>query len=106
METTYQTPVRTENDELDIRGVLLLAAYAGGIIMTIALATGAAAVLVSFTAGLGQFVLVAAGWLAVISASPEIAKRGTKRLAEIEFGQRTPRTSRAVTSVVRYILAK
>lgn len=106
MASTYPTDVRTDNDSLDSRAVLLLSAYAGGIIATIAVATGAAALLAGFTTGLGQFVLVAAGWIAVVSASPEIAERGTKRLAELEFAQRAPRSARAVHTVVSYFVAR
>lgn len=106
MATTHSTDVRTDDDSLDHRAVLLLVGYAGGIIATIVLATGAAALLAGFTTGLGGFVLVAAGWLAVVCASPEISERATKRLAAIEFGQRAPRSSKAVTAAVSYLLTR
>lgn len=106
MATEHRPSVRTTTDHPDVRGVLLAVAYAGGILATVAAATGAAAVLAGFTAGLGQFVLVAAGWLVVVSVSPEIARYGTKRLAEIEFAQHAPRSSKAVTAVVSSLLTR
>lgn len=106
MATTHPTQVRTDAEQPEVRRVLLTVAYAAGIIGTIAVATGVAAVLASFTAGLGQFVLLMAGWLGVVSASPEISERATMRLAEVEFGQHAPRSTRTVNAVVTYLVAE
>lgn len=106
MATTHPTQVRIENDPIRSRSVVLLAAYAGGIILTMTVATATAAVLVGFTAGLGQFVLVAAGWLVLVSAAPELSKRATIALGDVAFERRAPRTSRAVTAALAYVLAK
>ncbi len=106
MATTHTTQIRTDSDRLDAHGVLLAAAYVGGILATIAAATGVAALLASFTSGLGAFVLVAAGWLVVVSASPEIGERIAFRLDRVDFATRTPRSSRAVTAAVAYLLAR
>lgn len=106
MATTYHPSIRTDTDSLDASGVLLLAAYAGVLTATVALATGAAVLLVGVTNGLGGFVLVAAGWLTLVSAAPAFAAHGTKRLAELEIAQHAPRSSRAVTAVVSSLVAK
>lgn len=106
MATEHHPSVPTTTDHPDVRGVLLAVAYAGGILLTVAAATGVAAVLAGFTTGLGGFVLVAAGWIGVVSASPEIAKYGTKRLAALEIAQHAPRSSKAVTTVVSSLLSR
>lgn len=106
MATQYQHVVRNDSDNPDIRGVLLAVGYGSGIVVTIGLATGAAALLASFTQGLGQFVLLAGAWLFVVAASPAISKRGVRRLDEIEFSQRAPPTNRAVQAAVAYLVAK
>ena len=106
MATTHSTRTRTADDSLDAHGVLLAVAYAGGVAATIAVATGAAALLAGLTAGLGQFVLVAAGWLAVVCASPEVGGRVARRLDRVEFASRAPRTSRAVTGALAYLLSR
>lgn len=106
MATQHHNVVRNDSDNSDVHGVLLAIAYAVGIVATFGLATGASVLLASFTQGLGQFVLLAGAWLFVVSASPEISKRGVRRLDEIEFSQRTPRSSRAVQAVVASLIAK
>lgn len=106
MATTHPTQVRTDAEHSGVRQVLLTLAYAAGIIATIAVATGVAAVLAGFTAGLGQFVLLLAGWLGVVSAAPELSERATIRLAEIEFGQHAPSSTRTVHAVVTYLVAE
>lgn len=106
MATTDLTTVRTDDDRFDARDVFLPAAYAGQILAIVAAATGVAALLAGFTTGLGGFVLVAGGWLAIVSAAPSLAKRGTATLASLEFGRRAPRSARAVDAVVTYVLAR
>lgn len=106
MATTHSIQVHTKNGTIHARGVLLLTAYASVVMLTIGLATATAAVLASFSAGLGQFILVAAGWLAVVSASPALARRATVYLDSNEFGRRIPRASRAVTAALTYGLGR
>lgn len=106
MATIDPLSLRTDNNQLETRDVLLISAYAGQILATIATATAIAVLLVGFTTDLVGFVLVAAGWLAVVSASPNLAKRGTARLADLDVGQRAPRTTRAVDAVRTYVLAR
>lgn len=106
MATTHPTQVPTDDEQPHVRRVLLTATYAGGIIATIAVATGVAAVVASFTAGLGQFVLLAAVWIGLVSTSPELSERVTRRLAEVEFTQLAPRSTRTVNAVVTYLVAE
>ena len=106
MATTHTTQIRTADDRLDAHGVLLAIAYAGGVLATVAAATAVAALLASFTSGLGAFVLVAAGWLVVVSASPEIGKRIALRLDRVDIASRAPRSSRAVTAAVTYLISR
>lgn len=106
MATTHRTAVRTDVDRPDVRSVLLTTAYAASILGTLAVTTGAAIWLASQTSGLGGFVLVAGGWLAVVSASPALGKRIVARLAEIDVGQHAPRSSRVVNAAVTYVLAR
>lgn len=106
MATQHSTAVRTDDDHPDVRGVLLAVAYGAGVLGTVAAASGAAVLLAGFTQGLGQFLLLAAGWLAVVSASPNLSMRGVQRLAQVEFGQRAPRSSRAVHAAVAYLVAE
>lgn len=57
LATTRHTSIRTDTDSLGASDVLLLAAYAGGVIATVTLATGAVILLARVTDGLGGFVL-------------------------------------------------
>lgn len=106
MATQHHSVVRNDSENPDVRGVLLAVAYGAGIVATIGLATGAAVLFANFTQGLGQFVLLAGAWLFIVSASPEISKRGVRRLDQIEFSQRAPRSSRAIQGAVAYLVAK
>lgn len=106
MATTNLPSVRTDTDRFDARSLITPAAYAAQLLAIIAGATGAAVLLVGFTTGLGGFVLVAGGWLAVVSASPALAERGTARLSQLEFGHPTPRSTRTVTAVIASLLAR
>ena len=106
MATTHRTAARTATDHPDVRNALLTLAFVGGVVGTVAAATGAALLLATLTDGLGGFVLVAGGWLAVVSASPALAKRGTARLAEIDLAQHAPRSSRAVHAVAAHHFAR
>lgn len=106
MATIDSRSVRTDTDQPDVRRTLLFATYVGQLLVTIAAATGLALLLAGFTTGLGQFVLLAGSWLAVVSASPELAKRGTARLVELEMAHRAPRSARAIGAAVTYVLAR
>lgn len=106
MATDHRPSVRTATDHPDVQGVLLTVAFAAGVVGIVGVATGAAILLASLTDGLGGFVLLAGGWLAVVTASPAVAKRGTQRLAEIEFAQHAPRSSRAVRAAVALVLPR
>lgn len=106
MATTNLSTVRTDPDRFDARALIMPAAYAAQLLAIIAGATGAAVLLVGFTAGLGGFVLVAGGWLAVVSASPALAERGIARLSQLEFEHRAPRSTRTVTGVIASLLAR
>lgn len=77
---------------IDLRDAVLLVAYAGCLLATVATVTGVAVLLASVTEGLGHFVLVVSGWLVVVGASPSLAERGAKRLVAIGFDRRTPRS--------------
>ncbi|MDZ7701010.1 MAG: hypothetical protein U5J98_02470 [Halobacteriales archaeon] len=105
MATTTATPIRTDSDRLDARGVVLPAAYVAGVLATIAAATAVAYGLAGLTAGLGQFVLVAGGWLAVVSASPAVGERLARRLDRMDIDAHTPRSSK-VAAAAAALLAR
>ena len=69
-------------------------------------ATGAAILLANLTDGLGGSVLLAGVWLAVVTASRALPKRGTQRLTEFDVAQRAPRSSRPVRAAVAYLITE
>lgn len=106
MATTNLPTVRTDTDRFDARSLVMPAAYVAQLLAIIAGATGTAALLVGVTTDLGGFALVAGGWLAVVSASPALAERGTAKLSQLEFGPPAPRSTRTVTAVIASLLAR
>ncbi|MFB6361686.1 MAG: hypothetical protein ABEH59_10250 [Halobacteriales archaeon] len=99
MATTTVNSIRTADDHHSRTG-LALATYVALVIGTVAIATGAAVFLASLTSGLGQFVLLAGGWLALVSAAPTVAERGAARILARSRNLRAPRSNRAVRAVV------
>lgn len=106
MATSHPTAARPADHHLDSRSVLLLCAYVGFVVGTVAAATGAAVLLAGFTGGLGGFVLLGAGWLAVVCGAPAVARRGTGWVAGLELGQRAPRSTRAVAALVAVVRSR
>lgn len=105
MATTTVNSIRTVDDHHSRTG-LALATYVALVIGTVAIATGAAVLLAGLTNGLGQFVLLAGGWLALVSAAPALAERGAARIIARSRSLRAPRSNRAVRAVVAAVFTR
>ena len=92
--------------DVDVRPALLAGAYVLLLAGSLAGATLAAVLAASVVEGLAGIVVVAGAWLGAVAAAPALARRGTVRLAEVEFAERAPRSTRAVATALRSRLVR
>ncbi len=105
MAITNVDSIRTADDHHSRTGPAL-ATRVGLFIGTVAIATGAAVLLAGLTNGLRQFVLLAGGWLALVSAAPALAERGADRIIARSGSLRTPRSNRALRAVATAVFTR
>jgi hypothetical protein len=104
MATTVNS-IRTADDHHSPTG-LALATQVGLLIGTVAIATGAGVLLARLTHGLGQFVLLAGGWLALVGAVPALAERGADRIIARSRNLRSPRSNPALQAVATAVFTR
>lgn len=107
MATTNPTGVRIPTEaDFDDRAVLRLGTFLALVIASVGAATAVALPLAQFTESLGGFVLLAAGWLAVVCASPALARRGTARIDARRTEHPAYRPIHSVDAVVTALLTR
>jgi hypothetical protein len=105
MATTTVNSIHSADDHHSPTG-LAVATQVGLLIGTVAIATGAAVLLAGLTHGLGQFVLLAGGWLALVSAAPALAERGADRIIARSRSLRSPRSNPALQAVATAVFTR